>query len=131
MTPEFLTVADVVELHALQLQRFGGAAGLRDQGLLESAIAQPNAGFGGVLLHPGLFEMAAAYLYHIVCNHAFIDGNKRTGLLAALVFLDLNDIVIADGTEALFQLTMAVADGRLGKAAVAEELRRLASSLSR
>ncbi len=125
MTPEFLTVADVLELHAEQLHRFGGADGLRDLGLLESAVAQPNAGFGGVLLHPGLFEMAAAYLYPIVCNHAFVDGDKRTGLLAALVFLDLNGIVVAHGTDALFELTLAVAEGRMTKPAVAEELRRL------
>ena len=125
MTPEFLTVADVLELHAEQLHRFGGADGLRDLGLLESAVAQPNAGFGGVLLHPGLFEMAAAYLYPIVCNHAFVDGDKRTGLLAALVFLDLNGIVVAHGTDALFELTLAVAEGRMTKPAVAEVLRRL------
>lgn len=126
MTWQFLTVADVVELHRLQLLRFGGANGIRDVGLLESAVAQPAAGFGGVYLNPGLFEMAAAYLYHVVRNHAFVDGNKRTGLLAALVFLDLNGVVIDQGTEALYAMTLAVAEGRLGKGAVAEELQRLA-----
>lgn len=126
MTWQFLTVADVVELHRLQLLRFGGGDGVRYVGLLESAVAQPTAGFGGVYLNPGLFEIAAAYLYHIVRNHAFVDGNKRTGLLAALVFLDLNGVVIAQGTEALYNMTIAVAEGTLDKMAVTEELRRLA-----
>lgn len=126
MTVQFLTVADVIELHGLQLHRFGGADGLRDRGLLESAVAQPEAAFGGALLNPGLFDMAAAYLYHIVRNHAFVDGNKRTGLLAALVFLDINGVALARGTEALYTLTMAVAEGKLDKIGVAEELQRLA-----
>lgn len=126
MTRAFLTSDDVVELHRLQLRRFGGAAGIRDIGLLESAVAQPAAVFSGMYLNPGLFDMAAAYLYHIVRNHAFIDGNKRTGLLAALVFLDLNGVVIDQGTEALYVMTLAVAEGTMTKGAVAEELQRLA-----
>ena len=86
----FLDVDDIIELHASQLELFGGGAGLRDQGLLESAVAQPQASFGGHLAHDGLFAMAAAYLFHLVSNHPFVDGNKRIGLIAALVFLDLN-----------------------------------------
>ena len=78
---------DVIELHAMQLQIYGGSAGLRDRGLLESAVAQPQATFGGELAHPGLFEMAAAYLFHLVRNHRFVDGNKRAGLTARSVRL--------------------------------------------
>ena len=100
--PEFLDVEDVLELHRLQLQRFGGGDGVRDRGLLESAAAQPQSSFGGTYTHDGLFAMAAAYLFHIVQNHAFVDGNKRTGLLAALVFLDLNGISIDHDSEALY-----------------------------
>src|SRR5215471_18998527 len=69
--PEFLTVDDVLELHAVQLTRYGGARGLRDRALLESAMAQPMASFGGTWLHPDLWSMAAAYLYHLVQNHPF------------------------------------------------------------
>jgi death on curing protein len=124
----FLDVDDVIELHASQLELFGGGAGLRDQGLLESAVAQPQASFGGQLAHDGLFAMAAAYLFHLVSNHPFVDGNKRIGLIAALVFLDLNGVSIAHPTEALYELTMGVAEGRIDKAAVAAELERVAKS---
>ena len=97
-------------------------------GLLESAVAQPQASFGGAYAHDGLFEMAAAYLFHIVRNHPFVDGNKRAGLLAAVVFLDLNGISIAHSSEALYELTMGVAVGRVEKAAIAAELERIAKT---
>ncbi len=128
MTPEFLTHEDILEIHALQLDRYGGGDGIRDRGLLESAAAQPMATFDGEFVHDGLFEMAAAYLFHIVSNHPFIDGNKRTGLLSALVFLDLNGIIIDGETETLYDLTMAVAEGRADKAKITETLVRVASS---
>ncbi|QRK08586.1 type II toxin-antitoxin system death-on-curing family toxin [Archangium violaceum] len=126
--PEFLDVEDVIEIHATQLEVYGGAAGLRDRGLLESAVAQPQASLGGEFAHGGLFEMAAAYLFHIVSNHPFVDGNKRTGVLAAVVFLDVNGISIDHPSEALYELTMGVAEGRIEKAAVAVELERIAKS---
>jgi death on curing protein len=125
-TPDFLDISDVLELHALQIARYGGADGLRDRGLLESALAQPKATFAGELLHEDLFSMAAAYLFHIVQNHPFVDGNKRTGLIAALVFLDLNGISIAQGSPDLHDLTMGVARGELTKDAAAEVLRQIA-----
>ncbi|RME65178.1 MAG: type II toxin-antitoxin system death-on-curing family toxin [Caldilineae bacterium] len=128
MTPEFLTVEDVVEIHALQLERFGGSAGIRDQGLLESAVAQPQMTFGGQFVHADLFAMAAAYLFHLVQGHAFVDGNKRVGLLAALVFLDINGISIERESETLYELTLAVAEGRTDKEEVAGVLRRVAES---
>ncbi len=123
----FLTPEVVLALHARQLERYGGGAGLRDRGLLESAVAQPQASFGGVYAHEGLFAMAAAYLFHIVSNHAFVDGNKRVGLLAAQVFLHLNGIVLLGESEAFYALTMGVAEGRLDKRAVTVELERIAS----
>ena len=122
----FLDVYDVIELHAAQLEVFGGGTGLRDRGLLESAVAQPQASFGEQYAHDGLFSMAAAYLFHIVSNHPFVDGNKRAGLLSALVFLDLNGITIARPSDALYELTMGVAEGRLEKPAIAAELERIA-----
>ena len=129
MSPDFLTLEEVLDIHAMQLGRFGGGEGVRDQGLLESALAQPAATFGGRFIHEDLFAMAAAYLFHIVRNHPFVDGNKRVGLLSALVFLDLNGIAIEHGSEALYELTMAVAEGRVDKAHVTTELRRIAHEL--
>jgi death-on-curing protein len=126
--PEFLDVEDVIELHATQLEVYGGSSGLRDRGLLESAVAQPQASFEGEFAHGGLFEMAAAYLFHIVSNHPFVDGNKRAGVLAAVVFLDVNGISIDHPSEALYALTMGVAEGRIEKAAVAVELERIAKA---
>ena len=124
--PEFLDVEDVIEIHATQLEVYGGSAGLRDRGLLESAVAQPQASFGGELAHDGLFAMAAAYLFHLVRNHPFVDGNKRAGLLSALVFLDVNGISIDHASDALYDLTMGVAEGRIDKPAIAAELERIA-----
>jgi death on curing protein len=126
--PLFLDVEDVLEIHATQLEVFGGSDGLRDRGLLESAVAQPQASFGGELAHDGPFAMAAAYLFHIVSNHPFVDGNKRTGMLAAVVFLDVNGISLDHPSDALYELTMGVAEGRIKKAAVAGELERIARS---
>lgn len=125
---EFLTVEVVLALHHRQLERFGGGAGLRDLGLLESAVAQPQASFGGTYVHDGLFAMAAAYLFHIISNHPFVDGNKRAGLLAAQVFLDVNGVRVEHGSEAFYALTLGVAEGRIGKPAVAAELERIAKS---
>jgi death-on-curing protein len=84
--PVFLDVEDVLLIHEEQLAKYGGAEGLRDAGLLESAVAMPSATAGGELAHDDLFAMAAAYAFHIAQNQPFVDGNKRTGLLAAIVF---------------------------------------------
>jgi death-on-curing protein len=127
MTPVFLTREDVLALHDRSIRRFGGATGLRDLGLLESAIAQPEASFGGAFMHEDVWEMAAAYHFHLVSNHAFVDGNKRIGLLAALVFLEINGVSAAADSEALYAITMAVAEGRAEKAVVAAVLRGDAS----
>jgi len=96
---------------------------LRDEGLLESAIAQAAATFGGEYLHADIFHMAAAYLFHIVQDHPFVDGNKRTGAAAAINFLRLNDISI-DADQTLFEeLVRATAQGEVGKTALADFLR--------
>ncbi len=124
MAPMFLDLWEVVRIHQDQIERYGGERGVRDIGLLASATAAPRAGTGDDYLHGDLFEMAAAYVFHIVNNHPFVDGNKRTGLVAAIVFLCMNDIAIeADGSE-LEALARDVAEGRAGKAEIAELLRR-------
>jgi death on curing protein len=122
LKPEFLTVEDVLGIHAEVIAEFGGEGALRDLGLLESAVAMPQQTFGSQFLHDSLFAMAAAYLFRITQNHAFVDGNKRTALASALVFLRLNLIVIDQDVEQLYDLTMGVAEGRLDKTAIAAEL---------
>lgn len=123
MQPDFLTLADILQIHENQIERYGGEAGVRDVGLLQSAIAAPQAGFGGKLLHDDIYKMAAAYLFHIVKNHPFVDGNKRTGTTAAIVFLAMNEIKLDADEEAFADLVIAVASGKAGKAAVAEFIR--------
>lgn len=127
MRPEFLTVEDVLIIQRDQLARYGGDPGLRDLGLLESAVAQPHATWDGQYLHGDLFQMAAAYLFHICQGHAFVDANKRTAYVAAIVFLRLNGISIP-ASDSLYDLTMAVAQGGKRKEEIAEELRRLAAN---
>jgi len=121
---EFLTTDDVLEIHREQLRAYGGSNGIRDVGLLESALAQPSAAFSGTQLHHDLFEMAAAYLFHLVQNHPFIDGNKRVGLEAALLFLELNGQTIEVQDDKLIDLVLATAQGQLTKVAIAEFLRQ-------
>ena len=122
--PVFLTLDEVLALHADQIARYGGSPGLRDLGLLESALAIPRATFGGEYLHGSLPEMAAAYLFHLVHNHPLVDGNKRTGLAAAIAFLGLNSLWLSADPDELAETVVEVADGRATKAAVAEFIRR-------
>ena len=82
--PTFLTEEQILHLHQLAIEKHGGSLGLRDSGLLKSALAMPESGFGGNYFHATIFEMAAAYLFHLVKNHPFVDGNKRIGLLAMI-----------------------------------------------
>ena len=121
--PDYLSVEDVLLLHADQIELYGGEHGVRNMGLLDSAVAQPQSSFGGQNLHEYPFEMAAAYLFHIVQNHPFLDGNKRAGTVAALVFLELNGIEIEAPQGSLYDLTIAVATGNADKAQIAEFFR--------
>ena len=124
MEPIFLTLSDVLESHRLQVERFGGSHGLRDPGLLESALAQPKATFSGQYLHSGLFEMAAAYLFHLVNNHPFVDGNKRIGLDSSLLFLELNQLPLNAGKDELIDLVLQTAQGKLEKPEIADFFRQ-------
>jgi death-on-curing protein len=120
---EFLGLDEVIEIHRDQIARYGGSEGIRDMGLLQSAVATPAAGFGDQYLHEDLFEMAAAYLFHITQNHPFVDGNKRTGTVAALVFLEMNGIEFETDDETLENFVRGVAKGEIVKASVAAFLR--------
>ena len=119
----FLTLDDILESHLNQIDTYGGCHGIRDIGLLESAIAQPEASFGGQYLHADIFEMAAAYLYHLVMNHPFVDGNKRVGLEAALIFLEINNENLNCSDEELVDLVLKTTAGQVGKREIAEFFR--------
>jgi death on curing protein len=123
MEPRFLLIDEVIEIQEDQVIRYGGTFGVRDRGLLESAVMAPRATFGGQLLHADLFEMAAAYLCYLVGDHPFVDGNKRTWAVAAVVFLALNDHDLAAEEDLFEALVRGVAEGRVGKAGVAAFLR--------
>jgi len=122
--PRFLLLEEVLRIHAHQIEQYGGLFGVRDAGLLLSAVAAPQASFAGGFLHGTPFEMAAAYLFHLARNHPFLDGNKRTALAAALVFLELNDVSLDAPDEELAELVLRVATGRASKAEVAVFLAR-------
>jgi death on curing protein len=118
MQPIFLSLARVIEIYRDSIQTYGGDSGVRDMGLLESAVAQPRAAFGGQYLHEDQPTMAAAYLYHLVMDHPFVDGNKRVGATAAFVFLDINDAKFAAPEDDYLQLVLDLASGKLDKADV-------------
>ena len=123
MEPRFLDLAEVLEIHVDQIERYGGTAGVRDLPLLLSALAMPTAGVRGVYVHGTLFEIAAAYLFHIAKNHAFVDGNKRTALASALTVLDLNGITIEATADELVALVEDVLADRATKSESAVWLR--------
>ena len=123
MSPDFLTLEEVLEIHDDQINRYGGASGIRDLGLLESALAQPQTIFGRVFLHSDLFEMAAAYFFHIIQNHPFMDGNKRVGAVAALVFLEINNKAVNMTNDELESQVLSVAQGLTDKTASAKFFR--------
>ncbi|WP_332969857.1 MULTISPECIES: type II toxin-antitoxin system death-on-curing family toxin [unclassified Microcoleus] len=111
----------VLSIHARQIEIFGGTSGVRDEGLLESALAQPQATFGGQLLHPTISEQAAAYLYHLAMNHPFIDGNKRTAFAVADTFLRLNGCNLNLMDDRAYDLVMQVAQGTMTKEELSTE----------
>jgi death on curing protein len=115
MEPTFLTLDEVLEIHAQQIEKYGGSDRLRDAAALESAVATPQATFGGEFLHTSIPAMAAAYQFHLCQNHPFIDGNKRVGANAAITFLLLNDWEPVFREDELVDLVMNVATAALGK----------------
>ena len=123
MAIDFLTLDDVIAIYEDQIERYGGQAGIRDMNALLSAVAMPQATFDGKHLHADIFEMAAAYLFHLVQNHPFVDGNKRAGAVAALVFLDLNGVEVSIDDDRLVEFVLDVAQGRQNKHAIAAFLR--------
>ena len=106
-----LSFTEVLLLHARLVQVTGGAEGVRDLALLESALARPQATFDGVDLYPDLWARAGALMQSLIQNHPFVDGNKRTGLVATGILLERNGYRLAAGNEQVFEFTMLVARG--------------------
>ena len=129
-TPEncfHLTVEIVQEIHAEAIRRFGGSDGVREMALLESAVAAPQASFGGSSPYQDIAEVAAAYLFYLCNNHPFIDGNKRAALGACIVFLRLNGIEPKTDRPEWEALTLAVASSEIDRDEATRRLRKLLS----
>ena len=113
----FLTLIEVLELHRRVIEQSGGAFGIRDVGLLESAIAQPRMTLGGKDLYLSLFEKATVLGFSIIMNHPFVDGNKRTGHAAMETMLVLNGMEISASVDEQERIVLAIAAGELGREA--------------
>lgn len=114
-TPEFLEIADILDIHQILIEQFGGMSGIRDEGLLESALSQPKATFFGELLHSTIYQQAAGYLYHLAKNHPFLDGNKRTAYGAMEAFLRLNGYNLDLSNDEAYNMVMQVAQSEMSK----------------
>lgn len=120
----FVPVEDVVQIHDGMIAAFGGSLGIRDYGLLESAVFQAQISFGGSRMHQDVYEMAAAYLYHIIKNHPFIDGNKRTGIVVATLFLECQGCEINLSQNEFYKLALDVANSKITKPEIAQFLKK-------
>ena len=121
----FVEIEEALRIHKRQIDRFGGDDGIRDRGLLESALAMPRAMFAGQFVHEDLAAMAGAYLYHLCKNHCFVDGNKRVALAVALYFLVRNGELLDTDSATLQEKVLAVASGKMGKDELTAYLREV------
>ena len=121
----FLSVEDVLYIHAYSIGKEGGSEGVRDQGMLESAVHTPRQTYSGEYLHPTIAGMGAAYLFHLASNHPFLDGNKRVGARAMLAFLQVNGQPIRPSADELVRVTLAVANHEMSKAELTEWVEKL------
>lgn len=119
LQPKFLTFDQVLALHDLQIKEFGGSPGVKSEELLLSAIGQPESGFGDDYFHKTLHDMAAAYLFHLVKNHAFNDGNKRIAALSSSVFLEINGFTITADENEFEKLVLDAAQSLVTKDQIA------------
>ena len=118
----FLNKETILAFHRDQVKTYGGKQGIRDEGLLESALAQPQISFGGEYVHDNIFEMAAVYGFHICKNHPLFDGNKRTTLVAIYTFLYVNGYRLQADKKSLYAVMIDLANGKLEKEVLAEFL---------
>lgn len=119
----YLTVKDVLLLHELAIEKSGGSHGLRDFKLLDSATARPKSTFAGRSLYPNIFSKAAALCHSLIKNHPFIDGNKRTGLLAAMTFLELNNYQILAKQKEIVRFVLKIDQENIGIEEIARWLK--------
>lgn len=124
MTIRYLEIEQVVALHDIGIKEFGGIHGLRDKGLLTSAALQPQQTFGGEELYPTLFDKASVYAFFISENQPFLDGNKRTAISSAAVFLDLNGYEIKVPKGAIYKVMIEVANKRMSREELAQWFQR-------
>ena len=108
-----ITIKIILRLHDLSIINYGGSQGIRNQGLIESAIARPYQTFGGKDLYPTVLEKAAALAESIIINHPFIDGNKRTGLLAMLLILEIGNFKITASNDDTYNFTIEISTGEI------------------
>jgi death-on-curing protein len=118
----FLTLGEVVDLHRALIAQSGGSPGIRDLHLLDSALAQPKATFGGADLHPSLTDKAAALCVSLIQNHPFVDGNKRVGHAAMATFLMLNGLEIVASVDEEEEIILRVAQGAIDRPFMADWL---------
>lgn len=129
MNNYYLSLSEVLDIHQDQVVRYGGAAGIRDLDLLKSALGMPSVTFSGEYLHTDIFEMAAAYLFHIVKNHPFIDGNKSVGAVSTLIFLAFNGYDLTVSQDKFASFVIGVAKSDINKAKIALIFRKWAEKL--
>ena len=109
---EYLSLAQLLRLHEMQIRAFGGSTGVRDRGGAEAALARPQATFGGEDLYPDVESKAAALMHSLVMNHPFVDGNKRAGAAGAELFLNVNGVELESGDDELVEITLALGKAR-------------------
>lgn len=129
LTPKWIDKIIVVAIHTRQIEKFGGTPGLRDEGLLDSALAQTQATFAGELLQSTILEQAAAYLYHLAMNHLFVDGNKPTAFAVMDVFLRVNGYRLTIADDAAYNLVLQVVRGELDKGGLIEKFGEFANQV--
>ena len=124
-----ISIDDILQLHKLSIEKFGGSHGLRDFGLLESAVARPYQTFGGEDLYPEIFGKAAAITESIIINHPFIDGNKRTGFLAMFTMLKEDNYRLTVNQEAAYTFTIKISTGEINFEGIVDWLKNNTSKL--
>lgn len=113
MNTSYLTLEQILVIHEDQIERYGGTSGLRNLELLESAVYRPQSTFDGNDLYGDIFEKAAVLMHALILNHPFLDGNKRTGIVGGLVFLEINGFTLHVQKEDLIESALAIATKKL------------------
>lgn len=127
--PIFLTFEQVLAIHDNQIETYGGSHGIRDLALFESAIMRPQTTFGGRDLYPTVFEKAAVLMHSLIMNHSFTDGNKRTGTVSTLVFLEINRFRVSVDQKELVNISLEIASKHMGVKSLAEWLKKYSKKI--